>query len=361
MTDCFIDRIYEAAALPEMWPQLFDEIASSLGFAGAGMVSVNPDFQRGVASPGGAELLNAFLTGGWQARSLRSDRLAALDYPGFVRDQDVLSDEEIETDPQYAELLRPLGFGYGAGSIVNCPSGDRIAFSFERSHRLGPVPIEVVRQLDEFRPHFARAALFSARLDHERSRAQVEAMASVGLPAAVIGPGRRVLAANGGFEGLTGQVEIGARDELRFVDPNAESLFSIATAMRGRMGDGRSIPLKRASEGRPGVLHVLPVRRGARDIFSLAEWLLVVTPLGVGSTPVASILSGLFDLSPAEARVARGVIGGRTVADIAEEFGLSEATVRTQLRAVFAKTGTSRQSELVSACLGIAAPSAQAE
>lgn len=74
--------------------------------------------------------------------------------------------------------------------------------------------------------------------------------------------------------------------------------------------------------------------------------------------PSAAILGGLFDLSPAEARVARGLIEGRTVNKVADGYGLNESTVRNQLRLIFAKTGASRQSELVLLCGGVGASGA---
>ncbi|MBF1803110.1 helix-turn-helix transcriptional regulator [Alcanivorax sp. ST75FaO-1] len=59
----------------------------------------------------------------------------------------------------------------------------------------------------------------------------------------------------------------------------------------------------------------------------------------------------LFDLTPAEARVARGVAEGRDLASLAGDQGVSVQTVRGQLKAVFRKTGTSRQNELAARIL----------
>jgi DNA-binding CsgD family transcriptional regulator len=67
-----------------------------------------------------------------------------------------------------------------------------------------------------------------------------------------------------------------------------------------------------------------------------------------------SVLEGLFDLTPAEARVARGITGCRTVEQLATEFGTSPQTVRSQLKSVMAKTGVNRQVELVSLLSGAA-------
>ena len=56
-------------------------------------------------------------------------------------------------------------------------------------------------------------------------------------------------------------------------------------------------------------------------------------------------------LTPAELRVAPGISRGESLAEIARTHGISVKTVRTQLKAVFAKTGTHRQAELAAMML----------
>ena len=101
---------------------------------------------------------------------------------------------------------------------------------------------------------------------------------------------------------------------------------------------------------------MLPIRRAAADLFAAAESIVVFTPLTAGSVPGLSVLEGLFDLTAAEARVARGIASGDTIAGLSAQFGTSAGTVRTQLKAVMAKTGTARQAELVQLLSGTAFP-----
>ncbi|MDP3074187.1 helix-turn-helix transcriptional regulator [Bradyrhizobium sp.] len=63
----------------------------------------------------------------------------------------------------------------------------------------------------------------------------------------------------------------------------------------------------------------------------------------------------LFDLTPAEARVARGLAAGKTVDDLAGDNGVSPNTVRVQVRGVLEKTGCRRQTEVVALLGGISA------
>jgi len=58
-------------------------------------------------------------------------------------------------------------------------------------------------------------------------------------------------------------------------------------------------------------------------------------------------LCALYELTPAEADVARWVALGRTPKEIAATLDRSIHTVRTHLKRIYAKTGTSGRPELV--------------
>lgn len=59
------------------------------------------------------------------------------------------------------------------------------------------------------------------------------------------------------------------------------------------------------------------------------------------------ILQAAFKLTPMEAKVARHIASGHTVETATERFSVNRETVRTHLKAIFAKTETHRQSELI--------------
>lgn len=89
----------------------------------------------------------------------------------------------------------------------------------------------------------------------------------------------------------------------------------------------------------------------------------MVAPIGTGmagkgavlfvsdpAEPVALSIDAicrLYGLTPAEGRLALGLTNGHKLDDLAEEWGVSMHTVRSQLRQIFRKTDTSRQSEVV--------------
>ena len=60
-----------------------------------------------------------------------------------------------------------------------------------------------------------------------------------------------------------------------------------------------------------------------------------------------AVLRDLFRLTPAEALLATALAAGTSLADSAQQLGIAYNTARSHLRAIFEKTGTRRQSQLV--------------
>jgi len=88
-------------------------------------------------------------------------------------------------------------------------------------------------------------------------------------------------------------------------------------------------------------------------VFTGAAAVLLMTPVTLRELPDAAVIQGLFDLTPAEARIARALGGGMTIGQIASSTGASAATVRNQVQAVFGKTGMHRQADLVGLLQGL--------
>jgi len=182
-----------------------------------------------------------------------------------------------------------------------------------------------------------------------------DVLQSLGLPGAVLRGAGRILAANGAFERLMPALLQERPDRLHLCDATADGLFDEALA---RVTDARvvavvsSIPVAATEEQPPMILHLLPVHGAAHDIFSGATSLLVVTPVDRAVVPSAKVLQGLFDLTPAEARVARGISEAQTIESLALAACVSVETIRSQLKAVLSKTGLSRQQELINLLAG---------
>jgi DNA-binding CsgD family transcriptional regulator len=346
-----IDEIYEAAVLPEGWTRVLDRLAEVSGAEGTFLFASDAERSQWMCSPALQPYVAAWFSSDWTERNARRQRLIPIREPRFLTDLDAFTLEEIEREPYYQEFLKPLGMGWCAGTTIRTPAGDTLVFTAERLHRKGPVERSAVRTLDRLRPHLARAAVLSARVGLERARATVEALQTIGLPAVVLGPTGRAVAANEAFRTVPPALAIGAGDRLHFSDGGADALFLDALRsldLTPSEATGFSIPIAGEGVRPPMVAHLLPLRRLARDLFSGATSLLFVTPVIRSKAPDVGLLEALFDLTPAEAKVASLLVEGCSVETIAAVQDVTANTVRQQLKSVFAKTGVGRQAELVS-------------
>lgn len=348
--DDLISDIYEAAAVPELWPDVLHRLSNSVGGVGGLLFTASENSFRWTSSPDIRDLFDEFVRCGLAAINPRPKRLSGLNHAGFVRDHDAFTDEEMDADPVY-QFYRKNGVGWATGTMIPVPSGDSIVFSFENAYKSGPFTDEVVAMFDGLRPHLARGALLSARLGLARAQAMADALETVGLPAAVLRLRGRLLAANSSFSNFVPSVFQDRQDRVHLADDSADFLLADAierVSTASALAPVNSIPLPAEESRPPLILHLMPVCGAAQDIFSNAISLLVVTPVDRAIVPTATVLQGLFDLTPAEARVARGIGEGETIEALATRYNLARETVRTQLKAVLGKTGMHRQSDLVS-------------
>ena len=182
--------------------------------------------------------------------------------------------------------------------------------------------------------------------------AATETLASLGVAAAVLDPAGRVLAANSLLKSEDRHIRWLAVDRLTFVDlrTNDRLQKTLETLDRTR---GVSCFASRPSAGTVCVVHLVPMRSSLLDTSGSPVALLTLTSVSTRDAPDAGLIRALFELSAGEARVAASITRGQTIAQIAAGAGVSRETVRTQLKAVMAKTGTTRQAEIVALLAGL--------
>lgn len=90
-----------------------------------------------------------------------------------------------------------------------------------------------------------------------------------------------------------------------------------------------------------------PVRGQGHDVFGGIAFILAIVPLNQPGPPFRALVQQLYDFTPTEARVAGNLPVGCSVAQIAAKNGTALEAVRSQIKSILAKTGTSRQSEFI--------------
>jgi DNA-binding CsgD family transcriptional regulator len=345
-----IDGIYEAAFVSDLWPSVLQQLADvSESIGSALFVFADGQPTRGRAIESQRELLAEFLASDTYQFSTAVTRMCDVQPASFVDVDKFMTPEEIQNDPMRIRL-RSIGIGAHLCTAVPMPTGELAIFVLQRGLDQGAYRKANIDLLDKLRPHLARASLMAARLFLEEARGTVSAMAAIGLPSALLIAGGRVLATNRLFDDMSSVFVPTAFGNLAIANPEADRIFQDAIAEIGGEENPsvRSIPLAAADGRAPMIIHVVPLRRSAQDIFSGAEFMVMASEVSVSSlVPNPTILSGLFDLTPAEAKLARALTSGVSLKAAAEEQGIKFSSGRSYLERILVKTGTHQQSELV--------------
>jgi DNA-binding CsgD family transcriptional regulator len=118
-----------------------------------------------------------------------------------------------------------------------------------------------------------------------------------------------------------------------------------ASTGKGLKAGGRLLISR--TRGAPLHLLITPVRNLPVDLSRSVSAIVFINDPEERIRPNADVLRVTFGLTPAETRVALLLADGNTPQRIADTLGVTINTVRSQMKCIFAKTDTKRQSELV--------------
>lgn len=212
-----------------------------------------------------------------------------------------------------------------------------------------------LERMSALSPHIRRAVTIGDLFERERAiAAAFEAIvAALAHPVLVVAEDLRLLFANPAAEALMreGVVVRTGQGGLSFPYGPAHGAVARAVALGVRdevaLGAaGLNVPL--AAEMRPAVAHVLPLarREPAARLARNAAAAVFVSVAGQTPTPAMEAIAALFGLTAAERRVVQEIAAGRTRKEIAAAHGLADGTIKSQLAAIFDKTGTDDQRAL---------------
>jgi DNA-binding CsgD family transcriptional regulator len=194
------------------------------------------------------------------------------------------------------------------------------------------------------------AALLAFEVGLSGERKVADTLATIEKDTALLGSNGRVLYMSRGFERHLGDAFALKSGKLTSWDERTSRILaaSIDRAIgRGdvseRVSPRFSIPRR---NGRPLLANVIPAVGAAHDILALTRAFLVVADAERLNDEPAAMVSAALRLSPAEGRLAVKIAQGESLKSIAESEQVTLETARKRLKAIFAKTGTHRQTEL---------------
>jgi DNA-binding CsgD family transcriptional regulator len=206
-------------------------------------------------------------------------------------------------------------------------------------------------------PHIRRAVAISDILDIRKleAHALTATLDSFSTGVVVVGDRGRILHANNSAHTMfsaAGPVSASAGFlKAHDADAHRELENAIAVAQRneaaiGAAGIGVALG---ASGSEPSIAHVLPLTGGDLRTRLVPQATAVVFITRAEAKPAANLqpVADNFGLTPAEARVLEHLAGGATVAETAQDLGISLNTAKTHLARIFSKTGAARQADLI--------------
>lgn len=353
--DRLIGAVHETALAPDLWPDWFSMSAAMFG-SSSGLSLVQSMNGGGVDLLGthnfGADALQLYAERYHQC-DLWAQRLAMTPMRARLS-ADLCTDEEFANSEIYTDLGKRHGSSafYVVGAVF--PVGAEVGvIGFHHTRSSGPFSRIDARALDNLLPHFRQALQIRARLKEaeQRSNSLQALIDSVHHGVALVTLDGTLLYANVAAQELLRQrdgLSLATGDRLvasRPAETNAlRALIAGCTAVTG--GGALSIP--RPSGARPLDILAAPLSTAnRRDVPQKASVIVFLHDPEIGVEPLPGMLASLYRLTPAESRLATELLEHLTLAEIAERRQVSLTTLRTQLKALFGKTGTNRQSELI--------------
>lgn len=275
---------------------------------------------------------------------------------------ELLPEHELLSSDYYIHYLEPAGVYHIIGADTREPEGLIASLRISRGRDERPFDESDRGLLAALMPHLKRAIQLHARLSHVESERDLYANAvdKLAMGTVIMDENARVLSNNtvaamllsqkDGIKLVNQQLQLGNREQsLEFeqlvnkvLAQHNSSTPSVAEALRVTRPSGRpDLGL---------IIRPVPTSQWADGQSGPTVAIFISDPEQQPDTS-QQIIARLFGFTPAEAALAMLLAKGLTLAQASDTQAVSQHTARAQLKAIFAKTGVTRQAELVSLIL----------
>jgi DNA-binding CsgD family transcriptional regulator len=339
----------DAAIDSSLWDQAMDVVAKVTGGCGALLFPIKGRLPMIPCSRSMRASLEIYIRDGWIHRDERYRGVHVMLQRGVTTDFDFASPTEISRHPYYQEFLAPFGLRWFAG--VKVAAGDDVwCLSIQKSIKQGPFTCAEVEQLASLSRQLGFAAALAQAFGFARAEAALDAFNVSGSPVALLDRCGEVLRLNHTAEQLLGRdLRVSCR---RIVSMDRNATVTLDAALQKLLWACSSSALMPPvllprTEGHPLIAYPMRLSRVSAGALSPCQAILMIVDPDARSRPPEAVLRSCFGLTSAEAKLAKAMATGDMLETVSGELGISYETARNQLKAVFAKTSTHRQAELV--------------
>ncbi|MFK8035218.1 MAG: helix-turn-helix transcriptional regulator [Hyphomicrobiales bacterium] len=275
-----------------------------------------------------------------------------------------VSDEEYFASDMYKITSEPWGLHSEGVTVLKKGLVSAVACGFMRLPGKSELEAEHLSLMAVINKHYLRAMDFQQRFD-KLQQALMQAnnvLDLVDFGMMLFGESKTPLFVNKSAERLldvSDGLSLG-KSGLSIHDREAKKQFNeLFDAMNSNTvpsiaRTGGLVRVNRPSRKRPYSLMLVPMGANKSGLEGASISVLLFDP-SIKRTTAIKLFATSYGLTKAEARLALELAQGMSPEEFASEHSISINTVRTQLRALFAKTETSRQAELVSLLLRVTA------
>jgi len=262
-----------------------------------------------------------------------------------------VGEAELHASRMYREFLsRPAtDMEFTLGFMEELEPAATLGLSINRGRAGRAFTQQDCDDLGRMLPHFRNAAHVMRQLEAARSAstAMAETLDRISVPIALVDRVGHVAVANRAARELAARGAISLRHGQLWADRAEESRrlrAAIAEVIDAPEAAPRALALL-PLRAPPLAVHIAPVPGVAGD--SATRALVHFVDPAARHETASQVLRRLYGLTHAEAGLLAGILDGLRVAEIAAARGTSGETVRTQLKAIYRKTGAVDQADLV--------------
>lgn len=273
---------------------------------------------------------------------------------GIIDGTSLFDPGELERTAFYQEQLLPMDVHKSMGFCLDAtPSGKIFAMSVSRDRGRPPFEPETMQLAQRLFPHLRNVHQLQQRLQHLEDTASVMERVSYGVW--LLGSDGGVIKANIAAEELRANPQGGIHQRGQALvatwRPDQVALQHAIERGCTRIDARRSDFLLHDHGGQAwAACTVHPLHENTLEGWlptAQASCLLLVHPLCAHAPATKDMLRHIFGLTPAEAELADVLLQHGSLDGCADTLGKSHETLRTQLKALFAKTETHHQAELI--------------
>lgn len=260
-------------------------------------------------------------------------------------------DEVLLRSEFYADFWRPQQ----VGRVLAASLGDADAeatLSLYRPTGADPFGKEAVSLLRDLVPHLRRALRLQARLEGGAGPLTLALLDQLPWGVFFIDASFRIVQVNSAGEEILRQRDglmcLGGRLLAVSRMDHSRLQAALARAIGAEPRSGSDLAIARPSGLRAWLVSLAPLGARFHGLFSVSSARVFLHVVDPETRPRSEEerLQAFYCLTRAETRLAVDLLRDLSLANIAELRGLSLETIRSQLKSVFAKTQTNRQSEL---------------